>query len=374
MAKSILGVDVGSETLKLALVVGNQVRKAVAVPMPKNLVQDGRVISTETMGELIREAMQENGIHAQAAAYVLSNESVFVRNVVMPRMTAEQLLYNIPYEFNDYITDDLKGYVFDYAMHTTLEELRGGTKNTGKAPDAEGDSDAAQEPSDNSDEEEAPEADQAADFDEDEELSAFGESMELMAVAAPASLIDDARDMLRKAGLRLVRAAPTVSAYISLIRAMDGPSDREYCVLDLGYQAIRMYMFRGDRHVVTRVLEVGLSNLDSVVADYYNVDIHLAHTYLQTNYDDCHSKEFCVSAYNNIAVELMRALNFYRFSNPDSRLEDVWLCGGGAVIPTLRAAIADTLDMKVHPAAELLPDGGFENCNSFVQAVGITMD
>ena len=45
-----------------------------------------------------------------------------------------------------------------------------------------------------------------------------------------------------------------------------------------------------------------------------------------------------MNAYSNIAVELMRALNFYRFSNRDSALEHMWLCGGGAVIEPLGEA------------------------------------
>ena len=75
------------------------------------------------------------------------------------------------------------------------------------------------------------------------------------------------------------------------------------------------------------------------------------------------------------AVELMRAMNFYRFSNPDSQVECVWLSGGGAEIPALRKSISDTLDMEIRMADELLKSGdqiadGFD----FVQAVGITLD
>ena len=183
--------------------------------------------------------------------------------------------------------------------------------------------------------------------------------------------------MLRKAGLRLTKAAPTVCSYIALIRALEkrGGGKGEYCILDLGYQAIRMYMFNGDRHMVTRNLEVGLSTLDNVIADSFNVDVHLAHTYLTTNYNDCQNSEACRNAFGNIAVELMRALNFYRFSNPDSQLEDIWLCGGGAVIPSLRESIADTLDMKVHQARELVPGGDrLEASYELMQAIGITMD
>ena len=350
MAKTILGIDIGYDTLKLALMSGTQIKNAIVVSTPQSLVKEGRVVSIETMSDLIRSAMKNNGIRCNQAALVLPNEVVFVRNVVMPRMNTEQLEYNLPYEFRDYITEELKDYVYDYAMLSTPEELKAAAKKS-----ADG---------------------QPAQEGETDELGP-GQSMEVMAAAVPASLIEDSRAMLRKAGLRLVKAAPAVCTYIPLIRQLEANTGvtGEYCILDLGYQSIRMYMFRGDRHIVTRVLEIGLSSLDNVIADVYNVDVHLAHTYLMSNYEDCQNKDFCKNAYNNIAVELMRALNFYRFSNPDSQLADVWLCGGGAVIRSLQDSIAETLDMKIHQAEELFPKGKVpEGSNVLVQAVGITMN
>jgi type IV pilus assembly protein PilM len=102
--------------------------------------------------------------------------------------------------------------------------------------------------------------------------------------------------------------------------------------------------------------------------------VHLAHTYLMSNFENCLEREECTTAYENIAVELMRALNFYRFSNPDSDLSDLWLCGGGAVIRPLTDMIGEMLDINLHPASELVPGGaGIEECNSYAQAIGITM-
>ena len=334
MAKAILGIDIGYDSLKLALVSGKQVKKTAIVSMPGSLIREGRVVSTETMGELIRNTMKENGIRCSDAAVALPNETVFIRSVTMPKMTVDQLNYNLPFEFRDYITEELKDYVFDYAMVSE--------------PASKG--------------EESDEADN---------------SMELMAVAAPLSLIEETREYLHKAGLKLVKAAPTVSCYQALIRACGGAdmgAEQEYCILDLGYQAIRMYMFRGDKHMVTRVLEIGLSSLDQVIADAYSVDIHLAHTYLLTNYEDCQNKDYCQNAYNNIGVELMRALNFYRFSNPDSRLEDIWVCGGGAVIQPLQQSFVENMDLRIHTAGELLPGGPMDEDYAFLQAIGITMN
>ncbi|MBR2698028.1 MAG: pilus assembly protein PilM [Clostridia bacterium] len=343
MAKTILGVDIGHDQLKLALVRGERVLKTASAPMPENLLRDGRVTSRESMAELIRATMKEYGIRAGRAAFVLPSETVFIKNITMPLMTVEQLEYNLPFEFNDYITGELKDYVFDYAVISN--------------PEAQGAADAK--------------AEDAAEAEPPET------TMELMAVGTTREVLEDVQVIARKSGLRLAVTAPAVSAYIALLRARReelGVPSEEYAILDLGYKEIRMYMFKGDRHVATRVLEIGMSSLDGVMEEAFGVDMHLAHTYLMTNYENCHHREECMAAYENIAVELMRALNFYRFSNPSSTLSDMWFCGGGAVIQPLAMTIGEMLSIQLHSADELVLDGEMiEECNSFVQAIGIAM-
>jgi type IV pilus assembly protein PilM len=342
MAKTILGVDIGHDSLKLALVSGNRVRKVAVAQMPEKLIREGHVVSIETMGELIRQTMKKNGMHCKSAALVIPNENVFIRSVTMPLMTVDQLNYNLPFEFRDYISDELKNYIFDYAVTSKHEAV----------------------------------PEEGAEQTEKDE--AGGEVLELMAVAAPKTLIEESRAIMHKAGLKLVKAAPSISAFRSLIleEAKNNTDEsKEYCILDMGYSSIRMHMFKGDKQVVTRALEVGMRNIDTVIADAYSVDEHLAHTYLLNNYEDCQHKDYCTNAFGNMTVELMRALNFYRFSNPDSHLEDIWICGGGACIEPLEKAIEENLDMKIHPASELIPGGDkVENDYTVLQAIGIALN
>ena len=337
MAKTILGVDIGHDSLKLALVSGTRVKKVAVAQMPDKLIRDNRVVSIETMGELIRQTMRKNGMHCKSAALVIPNENVFIRSVTMPLMTVDQLNYNLPFEFRDYISDELKNYVFDYAVTSKHE----------------------------------------AAADENGETEPEGEVMELMAVAASKSLLDENRAIMHKAGLKLVKAAPSISAFHNLIQIASktaAGSGKEYCVLDMGYSSIRMHMFKGNSQVITRALEVGMRNIDSVIAEAYSVDEHLAHTYLLNNYEDCQNKDYCINAYGSMSVELMRALNFYRFSNPDSHLEDVWICGGGACIEPLEKIIEENLDVKVHPASELIPGGAsVDKDYTMLQAIGIAL-
>ena len=279
---------------------------------------------------LIRKTMKENKIRCKEAAVVVSSGICFLRNVTMPEMTAEQLVYNLPYEFRDYITDELKKYVFDYSWGSGEEMPKG--KKLKKASKKK---------------EEKPE----------EEENQKRNEMELLAAAAPLEVMEELRLMTRKAGLKLTFAAPEVSACENLLHYKlrnEQDKDKEYGILDLGSTSSRLFIFKGDRHQVTRVIERGMEQVEELLADNFHIDIHLAHTWLLANHEDCIHSEVCQDAFSQISVELMRALNFYQFSNPDSRLEDIYICGGGASIATMRQSLEENLDVKIHEAGELL--------------------
>ncbi len=323
---NVLGIDIGHERLKLVLLSNGKVKKTVVVETPENLVKNGVVVSQETMGEFLRETMKEHGISASQAAYVLNGERVYVRNVTMPIMTAEQLLYNLPYEFRDYITEELKDYYFDYAMREINEEER---------------------------------------------------TMEVLAAAVPKQLIEETRAVLRKAGLKLVKAAPLLSAYRGLIGNYEASHEtRDYCLLNLGYQSIRMDVFHGTEYLTTHVLDIGLKSIDALLAESMGVDEHIAHTYLLTNYKDCQDSDECKNAFANMAVELMRTMNFLRYSMQDNNLDEIWVCGGGANIQNLRGAIAEHLDMPVFSAWEKFMGSEHhqEEGDSLLHAMGILKD
>lgn len=332
MAKSCLGIDIGKDQMKLVLMKGENIVKTASVQMPEGLLKDGRIVSVETTGELIRKTMKENKIRCKEAAVVVSSGICFLRNVTMPEMTAEQLVYNLPYEFRDYITDELKKYVFDYSWGSGEEMPKG--KKLKKA-------------SKKKKKEEKPE----------EEENQKRNEMELLAAAAPLEVMEDLRLMTRKAGLKLMFAAPEVSACENLLHYKlrnEQDKDKEYGILDLGSTSSRLFIFKGDRHQVTRVIERGMEQVEELLADTFHIDIHLAHTWLLANHEDCIHSEVCQDAFSQISVELMRALNFYQFSNPDSRLEDIYICGGGASIATMRQSLEENLDVKIHEAGELL--------------------
>lgn len=346
MAKSYVGIDIGHRAIKIVQAVGNQVKKTAVVDVPDSLVKEYQVTSIETMAELIKSTMKANGIQGTNAALVLSDTKVYAKNITIPQMTDEQLTVNLPYEFRDYITDELKNYTFDYLVVEKEEKPK----------------------------EEETQAEAEGTFAVEENNNT--PTMDLLAAAAPKELIEEMRAMLRKAGLRLEKAAPVVYAYIGIIRSLgEAAKNKEFCFIDLGHEAIRMHMFKGENFIVSRDLDIGISSIEEKIADAENVDIHLAHTYLISNHDDCQNSQGCIDAYGSICTELQRAINFYEFSNPDSNLEEVYLCGGGAAIERFAEEIKNTLSLRVNNGAELVNNhGAIDRGFMLTLGYGITQD
>ena len=58
--------------------------------------------------------------------------------------------------------------------------------------------------------------------------------------------------------------------------------------------------------------------------------------------------------YGHIAVEVVKAVNFFNYNNRERELTQLCLCGGGSAIQPLYDTIADTTGMTLHTSAELL--------------------
>lgn len=329
MTNTCLGIDIGKTQLKLVLMKDEKILKYATVQMPEGLYKDGQIISIESMGELLRNAMEEHKLRAKDAAIILPSRECYLKNTTMPEMTREQMMYNIPYEFRDFITDEVKDYAFDYVEYGKSEQ---GT--------------------------------------------------DILAIAASIKVISDMRLAVRKAGLRLKMVTHEILAceallYRYLRDSCDLSDDKEYVILDVGSSASRLMIFKGHNHQITRTVDLGMDRVEEYIADAYNIDIHLAHTWLLTNHEDCVHSEACQEAFSRISIEIMRALNFYRFSNPDSNIEEIMVCGSNEATEAVKASLRENIDAEIIDASCMLNDfmeAGKETISSvYLQAIGVAL-
>lgn len=116
MSQTLLGVDIGANSIKLAQVSGGKAVKLAQAPLPENLIQDHRIISADALAQELWKLRKTERFSAKSCALVLPPETAFVRRISVPYMTVDQLRVNLPYEFHDYIQKDKDLYFYDYAV------------------------------------------------------------------------------------------------------------------------------------------------------------------------------------------------------------------------------------------------------------------
>jgi len=323
MAK--VSFDIGSSSLKVAVLQGGNKIRAEEVRLPENMVDTsgGGITLPHAFAQFLKQTRKELSLPRGPAALVLPPSQVICRLVTMPQMTTEQLMMNLPYEFSDFIQGVSDQYHCDYAVC---------------AP-AEGD-DGSQ-------------------------------GIPMMAAAAAKQTLAEYTQMFHQAGFKLKTVLPQEMALIQLVQAR-GAGAEEFCFVDLGHQFTRVTVIWRDRVQATRQIAIGGRNLDLAVSEELGVDAFLSNSYKATNFQNVLELPAVATICDRIAVELLKVINFYQFTYRNSSLAGIYLVGGGAALPLLRQSIEDTVGLPLLDPADLLPETG-ENAASAVFAAGAAM-
>lgn len=319
MANVRLGFDIGSSSLKIAVIRGNEMR-IEEVRLPENLVDAGGITLPHAFVEFLKQTKKELNLPRGSAALVLPPSQVICRLVTMPRMTTEQLMMNLPYEFSDFIQGVADQYYCDYAV---CEPQEG----------------------------------------EDGE-----QGIPMMAATASKDRLAEYARIFTRAGIRLKTVLPQEMALIHLARE----HPEELFFVDLGHQHTRITVVWKDRVQATRQIGLGGRDLDLAVADELGVDAFLAGTYKAANYQNVLSAPAVGDICERVAVEILKVINFYQFTYRSGNLRGIYLVGGGAALPPLRQAIAAAAGVELLDPAELLSGGG-EGTAAGIFAAGAVM-
>ena len=326
MGKQRIAFDIGESSVKMVHVSGKEIKNTVAAELPDNMVENGRILSPDAMADFLRVNAKENNLPKAEAAVILPASLMFVRSVTLPLMNVQQLDFNLPYEFKDYLREEKNKYLFDYAVNEILH-------------------------------------------DEGEESG----SMRIFACAVLKETVEEYRMMFKRAGFKLKLAIPEECAYTNLVRSAEQTNRKDCCIADIGQHATRLYLFHNGEYSAKRNIEIGMKELDHIIAERYQVDIHMAHAYKESNYNHVLTEGDALALYNRLAVEMTKAVNFFNYNNREAELQDIYLCGGGAQIKPLVNVIEEVTHMRVHAAEELMPKQTGSNPNLFLRGYGLAI-
>ena len=291
MRKDLLGVDIGSKEIKLVTK-----EKFVICQTPDNCVEGDELIAFDGMADLLKTLVKENGIKVKNACIVLPDSLVYIDRIKMPYMNTKQLEVNLPYEFKDVVGKNKDDYIYDYAYVNTIYD----------------------------------------DNDKPVEL-------ELVISCVKKDIIEKYLDMFKKAGMRLVKAMPRQVAISNML--INNNILDNIALVDIGYNFTRIDFFKDGLYDVTRILENGIKDMNKMASDKFYCDSHISLRYLKDNKDDILNSELFNNFYEDLALKINRAINYYSYSNQSNTLNNLYLYGGGVHYEQLNNVLKKELNI-----------------------------
>lgn len=323
---NLIGIEIDNNEIRMAQIQGKTI-KTVCESIPDNLISNGKIILPDILSRHIKEVANKGGFSGKGVAFILPEETTYFRNLVMPAVSDRQLKLNLPYEFRDFMTDAVVNYNYDYAVDY-IEE--------GETEDQT--------------------------------------SLHIYAAAAEKTVVNNYAEVFRKAGLSLKVAIPREMATINLISEVPEASNSEVCIIDINYDHTRINIISGGRLVASKTTDIGCRQIDGAISVAKEIDSYLASTYRQTNYENVLLSQECEVVYEQISLEILKAINFYRYENPDSKLEFISFSGSGANIKELTNNISKSVNLEETAADSWFP--GYKITNETSQCLltlGATM-
>jgi len=150
--------------------------------------------------------------------------------------------------------------------------------------------------------------------------------------------------------------------------------DRSVIFVDIGYSSVSAVLFSGTRFQASKAIDLGCLDIDRAIANLKGVDLHVASTYREADFEGVLGSPECMTIYGGLAVEITKVIHFYNFNSTGKEVDGMYLLGGGAEIPQLATAIAAAIPVKVDSIGALLPGEvqgsiGMSSCGLAVAAL-----
>lgn len=292
--KNCIGFDIGNHAVHIAVNKSGKIIRSISAILPEGIVQNGHITSIEAMTDVLKDLRRQNKLHIRNTAVVLPAGLCYCRRFNVAAFNRDQLMFNLPYGFHDFISDDKSNYFFDCAVVDYIRH----------------------------DDNTPPEFD-------------------VLAAAVRKDVVKDYCTMFGKAGFKLKTIIPEELSYVNLFRK--NKNEHRHGILDIGHNAVRLFFFVGDEFKIVRVIDYGCNALDPIIAEHFGVDAHfIAASYRETDYEGANELPECRNVYSSMAMEIHKALNFYRF-NGGGNIDHLHCVGGGvknaALMDTLRASL-----------------------------------
>lgn len=316
---SLIGVDISSSSVKMVELSQIDKNKAYRIEryvietIPADAMQDGGIVNMEAVSECLRRSWKRMGTRQKNVALALPSTDVITKRIVVPAGQREDdLAFQVENEASQYIPFPLDEVDLDFQVIKP-------------APDSP-------------------------------------EDVEVLIAASRKEKVEDRVAAALAAGLKAVvmDAEPYAAqaAFELMLRQLPGDGkDQIIALVDIGATVMKVNVLLNGESLYTRDQPFGGNQLTQEIHNQFNLSMEESENAkrggnLPENYQADVLQPFC----ETLAIEVMRAIQFFYTSTQYTEVNYIFIAGGCAVIPGLDAIISSRTQVStlvVNPFANM---------------------
>jgi type IV pilus assembly protein PilM len=303
--KSVAGLDVGSSSIKMVELEGKGDNLSLLnlgfENLPGDTIIDGQIMELNTVSDVIRNLCVNHGVNADNVVTGVSGHSVIIKNIVLPRMSREELEESIDWHAEEHIPYDLADVSLDYQV-------------TAETSDA----------------------------------------THVLIAACKRERIDNIRQAIQLSGRQPVVIDVDTFALQNCYEANYHPMESDVVtLLNIGASTMNVNIVKGTRSLFTRDITVGGSQFTDVLQRNLGLSYQQAEAVKRggnvPNLEEKSIEPLMSNVTEVVANEIHKTFDFYRATTEDNRtvVQKILISGGGSKLHGLAAELSARLELPV---------------------------
>ena len=297
----MLGIDISTSGVRLVELAlagkqGIRLERYASEPLPRGAVVDGNIENLEQVAEALRRVWKKSGTRARLVVLGMPPASVITKKIILPAgLPEDQLEVQVESEASQYIPFALDEVSLDFDV-------------LGEAPGSPDD-------------------------------------IEVMLAASRREKVEDRVAIAEAAGLKaMVMDIESYAARAALERvtAQASPGAGQIVALfQVGAQVTHISMLQDGVTIYEREQPFGGNQLSGEIARAYGMPFEEAETRKKSgDLPDNYHSDILLPFMESAALEVTRAIQFFFTSTPYTRIDQIFIAGGCALLPGLLDIVA----------------------------------
>jgi type IV pilus assembly protein PilM len=302
---TLVGLDIGSRTIKLAEIVDGKSRIVLknfnTVNIEPGLIEEGSIKDPETVSEYIRGLFKSSKLKEKNVAISIGGYSVIVKKINVQTMSENELQESIHFEAEQYIPFDISEVNLDFQILGESEHNP--------------------------------------------------HQMSVLLVAAKKDMINEYINLMQMAKLRPRIIDVDAFALQNIFESNYSAENENIALIDIGASKTSLNILKDNVSEFMRDVSLGCDQINDKIASTIGCSIEDSEAVKLGDASDMMPvddlKDIVTSVVSDWCVEIKRALDFFLSTYPEEQITRIVLSGGGANIKKFRELLADETSAEV---------------------------